>query len=97
MSKQTSRQPPYARLSEEQAKRMLTALYSATEYAGGWRELARMLSEHTGESVSPQAVFQWTVKLMPAERAVDLEETTLGAVTRQNLRPDLYDAMRSEA
>ena len=97
MSKQTSRQSPYARLSEEQAKRMLAALYSATEYAGGWKELARMLSEHTGESISPQAVFRWTVKLMPAERAVDLEKATLGAVTRQNLRPDLFDAMDREA
>ena len=91
------RQSPYARLSEEQAKRMLAALDNAAQHAGGWAGLATLLSNYTGESITPQGVFRWTVKGVPAERAVDLEKATLGAVTRQDLRPDLYDAMRSEA
>ena len=88
---------PYARLSADQAKRMLQALDAAAAYAGGWAGLAERLSTYTGDSITPQGVFRWTVKGIPAERAVDLENATNGHVLRQDLRPDLYDGMRTEA
>lgn len=87
---------PYARLSAAQAKRMLRELDRAVDYAEGWSGLAALLSKHTGEPISPQALFRWSVNGIPAERAVELERATGGLVLRQNLRPDLYDGMRSE-
>lgn len=74
---------------------MLTALDRAQEYAGGWSNLAARISTHTGEQISPQAVFRWAVSGVPAERAVDIEHALDGLVLRQELRPDLYENMLS--
>ena len=55
----------------------------AIAHAGGIREVARRLQ------VSHQAVHKWRIRL-PAERVLALEELAGFAVTRHELRPDLY-------
>ena len=66
---------------------MKTAIERAVEAVGGREDLAEKLG------VTPQAVWLWiqTAKaggLIPAERIVDIERET--GVSRQELRPDLY-------
>jgi DNA-binding transcriptional regulator YdaS (Cro superfamily) len=65
------------------------ALSRAIEEAGGVAELARKLS------ISSQAVSQWD--RVPAERALEVERATGGAVTRHDLRPDLYPVEQDAA
>ena len=89
-----SKQSPFDRLSTRQAKRMLRALDAAVAHAGSWSELAALLSDT--DSITPQGVFRWTVKGIPAERVVDIEKATGGRVLRQDLRPDLYDGMKTQ-
>lgn len=59
----------------------------AIEAAGGLTELARRVSELTGEPLSVQAVSKWR-RRVPAERCADIERAT--GVTRAELRPDLF-------
>ena len=92
-----SKTSPYSHMSERQARRMLRAIDAAAEFAGGYDRLAAMLSRHYGQPITPQGIFRWTVKGVPAERAVQLERATGGAVLRQELRPDLFDGMRDSA
>lgn len=42
--------------------------------------------------ITPQAVFKWTQDgvMVPAERCVAIELATDGAVTRYDLRPDVF-------
>lgn len=56
---------------------------TAIEKAGGTKAVARALK------ISPQAVSKWP-KRLPAERVIDLERLAGGAVSRHQLRPDLY-------
>lgn len=91
------RKSPLSRLSTEQTRRMLGALDRALDYAGGWTALAHLLTQHSPEPVTAQGVFRWATSGVPAHRAVDLETATGGVVLRQELRPDLYDNMRSDA
>ena len=58
------------------------ALSRAIDIAGGVRALARTLG------ISPQAISQWS--RVPAERVLAIERATSGAITRMELRPDLY-------
>src|SRR3954471_17204098 len=60
------------------------ALERAIVEAGGVAALARAIN------VTPQAVSQWD--RVPAERALAVEKATGGAITRHDLRPDLYPA-----
>lgn len=60
----------------------ITALRQAIEHAGSAAALAR----HIG--VTPQAIYQWD--RVPAERVIAIEAATGGAVSRCDLRPDLY-------
>lgn len=46
--------------------------------------------------VSPAAVSKWRQKV-PAERVVQIEAATAGAVRREELRPDLYRAVEAGA
>lgn len=45
-------------------------------------------------SVTPQALNQWVngVRPVPAERCIAIEQATGGAVTRYELRPDVFGA-----
>ena len=61
-----------------------TALEAAITAAGGTAALARTIN------VTPQAISQWD--RVPAERVIAVEAATGGAVSRQDLRPDLYPA-----
>lgn len=67
-------------------------LRAAREAAGGKNvDLAKMLG------VTESAVSQW--KRVPYQRAVEIEAATNGAVTRYDLRPDVFGPppQRSEA
>ena len=59
-----------------------TPLQKAIEAAGGVCALARKLK------ITSQAISQW--ERVPAERALAVERAVNGAVTRYELRPDLY-------
>jgi len=57
-------------------------LLKAIKFAGGPSVLAEKLG------ISKQAVSLW--KKPPAARCIDIENATLGKVTRYELRPDIY-------
>ena len=61
-----------------------TALEDAIKAAGGTAALARAIN------VTPQAISLW--ERVPAERVLAVEEATQQAVSRHDLRPDLYPA-----
>lgn len=64
----------------------MEALKRAVEIAGGQTALARALG------VQQAHVWNWLNrdKVLPAEYAIPIERATGGAVTRHELRPDLY-------
>ncbi len=64
------------------AERRSWALKRAVALAGGLTALAR------GLGISPQAISQW--QQVPAARVLAVERAIDGAVTRSELRPDLY-------
>ena len=72
-----------------QAAQMAKALKRATTSAGGWTALARVLS-HDGPRITKQGVWSWQTRGIPAERAVQIERVLKGAVTRDELRPDIF-------
>lgn len=64
---------------------MNTAILRAVEVAGSQTRLAQLVG------CSQQAVAKWIVRgRAPAERVLSIEAATNGAVTRHDLRPDLY-------
>lgn len=65
------------------------ALALAIERAGGAAALARRLG------ISRQAIAQWSVA--PAERVFAIEQASGGAVTMQQLRPDMFQANPTRA
>jgi DNA-binding transcriptional regulator YdaS (Cro superfamily) len=68
---------------------MTSALKRAIEAAGGTGKLAAALG------IKSQAVSQW--RRVPGERVIAVERATGGAVTRHELRPDLYPADEAAA
>ena len=63
-------------------------LKKAIEKAGGATALAKSLN------ITTQAISQW--KKVPASRVLQVEAATLGAVTRHELRPDVFGAAASQ-
>ncbi len=62
-----------------------TPIEQAVEHAGGQQALAEKVG------VRYQAVQKWIrAKRVPAERVLAIEEATGGAVSRHDLRPDIY-------
>lgn len=62
-----------------------TAIQKAAQVAGGQSALARKVG------CTPQAVQRWCkTGTVPSDRVVAVEEAVEGAVTREELRPDLY-------
>ena len=59
-----------------------SALHRAIELAGSAAALARRIG------ITPQAIYQWD--RVPAERVLAIEAATGAAVSRCDLRPDLY-------
>lgn len=65
----------------------MSAIEQACTAVGGQSHLAQRLG------VSPQAVSKWIVKARaPAQRCLEIEVATGGAVSRYALRPDVYGA-----
>lgn len=68
------------------------AIERAAQLMGGQSALARKLG------CTPQAVSKMCATgRVPAERVLAIEEATGGAVTRHDLRPDLYPSQDSQA
>lgn len=67
---------------------MITALERAIEVAGGQTALAGKIGLKQGH------VWAWLRrgKRVPAEHCAAIERATGGAVTRHDLRPDIFDA-----
>lgn len=55
----------------------------AAEVIGSQREMAKILG------VTPGAVTQWLTAGVPADRCPSIERMTRGAVTCEELRPDI--------
>jgi DNA-binding transcriptional regulator YdaS (Cro superfamily) len=58
--------------------------YFAVDGRGGQAKLARELD------VAPMTVSHWKRRGVPADRCADIERATAGAVTRADLRPELF-------
>lgn len=65
-----------------------TIIEKAIAVVGSQKELARRI----GGKVKQQHIHRWLylTKCLPAERAIQIEIATDGAVTRYELRPDLW-------
>lgn len=50
-----------------------------------------------GEQITPQAVSKWARSGVPAERVLLVEKACGGAVTRYELRPDIYGTVEVAA
>lgn len=59
---------------------------------GGFTGLYIFL-KNRGLKASRQALHKWHHGVIPASRALEIEELTQGLVKREDLRPDLYEGM----
>lgn len=84
----------YHIMSPEQQERAVNEMLRAVRLLGSYKALADALSQGH-DSVTPAGVHKWTITGVPPRRAVQIEAITDGAVLRQELRPDLYDNLRS--
>ena len=73
---------------------MSNALERAFDSVGGPTELARQLTQR-GRRTTHQAVCQWPLKGIPADRVLDIEAVT--GVSRHELRPDIYPREKGRA
>lgn len=55
--------------------------------AGGPYKVARLISKEFGK-LTPQAISQW--KKIPLYRAVQIEKISLGKLTKEMMRPDVF-------
>ena len=71
---------------------MSKIIQKAVESAGGQAALARAVG------VKQQHVWNWLNRdrRVPAERCADIERATNGAVTRAELRPDVFGELKPE-
>lgn len=75
----------------KQKKAALAALDRATSQIGGVADTARALE------VSRRAIYNWKEKgVVPADKAVKLEDLTDGQVGRWEFRPDLFKSPDGE-
>lgn len=78
-------------MSADDLEKSIRALRRATDYAGNsYRALARLITDKTGHTISGPGIHRWIAHGIPAHWAIRIEEATGGAVTREELRPDLY-------
>lgn len=70
-----------------------TSICKAVEVAGGQTALANLIN------VSQGLVWQWCNGRLkvPAERCGDIEQATGGAITRADLRPDIFGPLELAA
>jgi DNA-binding transcriptional regulator YdaS (Cro superfamily) len=64
--------------------RVMNPLERAVQTAGSATELARLLK------VDPQNITNWRARGVPASRCLAIEDVTKSAVTRYDLRPDVF-------
>ena len=64
----------------------MSAIERAIEHAGSLSALAEAIK------ASPQVVQNWRARGVPPERCAEVEAATNGAVTRHDLRPDIFGA-----
>lgn len=64
----------------------MSALERAIAKVGGLSALAEAIK------TTPQVVVNWRKRGVPAERVLEVEAATGGAVTRFELRPDIFGA-----
>lgn len=66
---------------------------------GGQAELARRLAAHTGKKIKQPHVWNWLNRdrTVPAEYVIPIEHVTDGAVSRHDLRPDIYPIEKRKA
>lgn len=65
-------------------------LQNAITKAGGVIEVARLMSQQ-GDYVYPQLVQSWmAAERIPSDRVIPLEKALGGAITRGEMRPDIY-------
>lgn len=74
--------------SKERRKK---ALFKAVQVVGSQSELARLLG------VRQSTIWSWlnVTKDVPAEICAQVEHVTAGAVTRGDLRPDLWPSIKT--
>jgi DNA-binding transcriptional regulator YdaS (Cro superfamily) len=85
----------YHIMTPEQQERALSEILRAVRLLGSYKALADKLTAHFDDPVTPAGVHKWTLTGVPPKRAVQIETVTNGMVLRQELRPDLYDNLRS--
>lgn len=68
------------------------ALLKAVKIATSETELARRLTDIMQREIKQQHVWNWVNrdKSLPGEYCIPIEQAVQGAVTRHDLRPDLY-------
>lgn len=70
---------------------MKSAIQKAVDAMGGQSALARKVK------VTPQRVQQWVKSgKVPAERVLEIESATAYAVSRHELRPDIYPIVNAD-
>lgn len=69
----------------------MTGLERAINHLGTANALAKKLG------LFPQHVHNWKSRGVPAQRCIDIEQATEGAVTRYELRPDVFGDKPGEA
>lgn len=69
-----------------------TYIQLAVEAAGGLSELARrIIDPDTGKPITRQSVWRWVEQnQVPANRCRAVEAAVSGAVTAEQLRPDIF-------
>lgn len=73
-------------------------LRNAVEIVGGQSALARALTDLTGKKYRQGHIWQWLNNYdLPAQLAVPIETITEGAVSRHELRPDVFGPKPTEA
>lgn len=67
-------------------------LQQAIAVAGSQSELARRLTDHTGKLIRQGHIWSWLhrTRRVPAEMVIPIEQVVDGAVSRSDLRPDIY-------
>jgi DNA-binding transcriptional regulator YdaS (Cro superfamily) len=86
------------RAREKQKQRadadMLDHTKRAIAFAGGPAQLARHIRA-AGKPISTQAISQWLK--VPAERVLIVEKATNGKVSREEMRPDVFNNVSGAA
>jgi DNA-binding transcriptional regulator YdaS (Cro superfamily) len=64
----------------------------AIEAAGSQTELAKRMTAIMGREVRQQHIFNWLIQrsIIPAEYVIPMEKAIEGAVTRHEIRADIY-------